>query len=232
MKSLSGRAFGRIFRHHLILFPASALAVFLLYWTLPSGQTSFRLSFATAYVGLALLAVTLSAGPLSVLTKRRNPVSTDLRRDAGIWCGIISIVHVAAGLQVHMQGNILLYFFNDAAGIRGLFPRLDLFGFANYTGLVGVIVISLLLLLSNDYSLRTLKSRRWKSLQRLNYGVFALVVLHGVAYQVIENRQVIYVLLFVIIVLTVLALQITGFTIIRKNKLKASAADACPDRSG
>ena len=40
-----------------------------------------RWSMATAYVGLALLGATLALGPLSVLRRRPNPVSTDLRRD-------------------------------------------------------------------------------------------------------------------------------------------------------
>jgi sulfoxide reductase heme-binding subunit YedZ len=39
---------------------------------------------ATAYVSLALLAATLVTGPINLLRRRPNPVSTDLRRDLGI----------------------------------------------------------------------------------------------------------------------------------------------------
>ncbi|MBA4159583.1 MAG: hypothetical protein H0X65_19215, partial [Gemmatimonadetes bacterium] len=53
----------------------------------------------------------------------------------------------------------------------------------------------LLLALSNDLSLRLLKAGRWKTLQRWNYALFALTVVHGIAYQVIEDRKAGYVVL-------------------------------------
>jgi sulfoxide reductase heme-binding subunit YedZ len=176
---------------------------------------SQRLSLATGYLGLALLGATLVTGALNILRGRPNPVSTDFRRDLGIWCGLISLAHVVFGLQVHM-GNMLLYFFRKA---EGAVPRLDLFGFANYTGLVAALIIILLLALSNDFSLRRLGGRRWKFLQRWNYGVIVLLILHSVAYQFIEERQLPYVILFGAIVVTVLLIQVLGF---RRHRRKGT----------
>lgn len=70
----------------------------------PAGMM-FGLSVATAYAGLLLRAITLLLGPWNVLRGRPNPVSTDVRRDVGIWAGILSLAHVVFGLQVHMRGR-------------------------------------------------------------------------------------------------------------------------------
>ena len=172
---------------------------------------------ATGYVGLALLGATLATGALNVLRNRRNSVSIDLRRDIGIWCGIISLAHVVIGLQVHM-GNMLLYFFREVGETKRLVLRSDLFGFANYTGLIAALVIALLLALSNDASLRLLGSRRWKFLQRWNYAAIFLVVLHSLGYQITENRQLPYLFLFSVIVGAVLIIQFLGF---RRQKRKS-----------
>lgn len=48
----------------------------------------------------------------------------------------------------------------------------------------------MLLAISNDLSLRVLKTKRWKSLQRWTYAAFVLTAAHGIAYQLIEKRHV------------------------------------------
>lgn len=174
---------------------------------------------STAYVSLLLLGMTLLTGPLNVLRKQRNPVSTDLRRDIGIWSGIVGLAHVAIGWQVHM-GNMLLYFFEEEKLTKALSLRADLFGFANYAGLAGGLILVMLLALSNDVSLRKLKASRWKYWQRWNYLFYALVVVHGVSYQVIESRQLPYPLLLAALILPVLAIQLIGFSHYRKNRLE------------
>jgi sulfoxide reductase heme-binding subunit YedZ len=52
-----------------------------------------QLTVATGYVGVGLLAVTLLLGPANLVLRRRNPVSTYLRRDVGIWTAGFSSVH-------------------------------------------------------------------------------------------------------------------------------------------
>lgn len=149
----------------------------------------FRASMATAYVGLALMALTLLLGPANVLRGRPNPLSTDPRRDFGIWAGLVGIAHVVVGLQVHVPGRPWLYFLWPASEAHVLPIRYDFAGIANYTGLAAAVLLVGLLLLSNDRALRRLGPARWKSLQRLNYLAFALVATHGVTYQLIERRS-------------------------------------------
>ena len=55
--------------------------------------------------------------------------------------------------------------------------------FANYAGLGAVLVFVMLLAISNDASLRTLKTSRWKSLQRWTYVAFVLTGAHGIAHR-------------------------------------------------
>lgn len=216
MGFLSKRTTNRVLRHHLILAFFSGTAILVLYFSAQSNDEKFRWSLSTGYVGFALLGATLFTGAFNILLRRRNPISTDLRRDIGIWCGMISLAHVVIGLQVHM-GNMLLYFFWDVGDGKNLYLRTDLFGFANYVGLAAVFIIFLLLSLSNDFSIRRLGSKRWKFLQRSNYGLFLLVVVHSVAYQIIENRKLLYLLLFGVIVSGTSAIQLFGL-LRQKNK--------------
>ncbi len=217
MERLSQRTKHRVLRHHLILALVCGASLFTLYSAAHSDNVKFRCSIATGYVGLALLGATLVTGALNILSNRRNPLSTDLRRDIGIWCGSISLAHVVTGLQVHL-GNMLLYFFREGESKR-LVPRSDLFGFANYTGLIAALIVVLLLALSNDVSLRMLGRKRWKFLQRWNFAVMVLVVLHITAYQILEGRQLQYLFLSSVIIGTALIVQVSAF---RRQKRKAA----------
>src|SRR5262249_12457288 len=150
--------------HHLTLFVLSSTLVTVMTLLIRSEHFSFRLSMATAYVGLSLLGATLLIGPIRVLRGSTAPVvSNDLRRDVGIWAGIVSLSHVVIGLQVHLD-SMVLYFFRQIGPDKHLTLRSDLFGLANYFGLVATLVVALLLSLSNDWSLRHLGAHHWKKL--------------------------------------------------------------------
>jgi len=181
-------------------------------WLLEQDNLRWKVSFTSAYVSLGLMALTLILGPRNVLLARPNPVSTDLRRDVGIWAGIVGLLHVVVGLQVHLRGKMWLYFlFAPDEGHRLPF-RYDLFGMANYTGLAAGLVLILLLALSNDLSLRSLGTSRWKALQRWNYAGAILVVLHSLFYQVIEKRinMPAWLALFGVCVVVTVALQLAA----------------------
>ena len=204
----------RIVRHHLPLAVVTLAALLAVYVLVPSKNPKFRWSMATAYVGLALIGATLALGPLNVLRRRPNPVSSDLRRDVGIWAGVLSIVHFVVGWQVHMKHRYL-YWLREVKDTGALRPRTDLFGFANYTGLVATIIAAVLVALSNDYFLRRLGTTRWKWWQRWNYGLLALVVAHGVAFQVIEKRRIAYVVGFTALLAATAAMQYLGVRAVR-----------------
>jgi len=176
---------------------------------------------ATAYAGLFSLAVSLWLGPWNILRRRPNPVSFDLRRDVGIWTGILAIVHTAIGLTVHLRGRMWMYFFKS---IHPLHLQNTQFGFANFTGLAAALLFLMLLAISNDLSLRALQSNRWKSLQRWTYVAFGLTAAHGIAYQLIEKRYAPWVLVFALILAAVAAGQILGFVQVQR-RMKPSQRD-------
>src|SRR5258707_12526712 len=132
------RRFGR----HFVLVSVAFAIVCLAYAATPPPDVRHRLSMGTAYAGLFFLAVSLWLGPWNVLRRRPNPVSYDLRRDVGIWTGILAIVHTAIGLTVHLRGRMWMYFFKRLHPLRLQDTQ---FGFANFTGL-GVALLFLMLL--------------------------------------------------------------------------------------
>lgn len=190
-------------RRHVLLGAGSFAAIALVFGIIPSDDPIFQASMATAYVALGLLAVTLAFGPVASLRGRRYPVSTDIRRDYGIWSAIVALVHVVVGLQVHLRGKMHEYFVQQL-GVVPL-PRADAFGVANYAGAVAGLILVALLVTSNDMSLRRLGTDRWRTVHALASWGLVLTLLHGAVYQAVEKRAWSFVLAF-----AVLAFATTG----------------------
>jgi methionine sulfoxide reductase heme-binding subunit len=212
---------GRTARNAGILAVASVVYFGVLEATSDSRQVMYRLSMATGYASVALIAWAMLIGPWRVRGGRSAPVSTDLRRDAGIWGALFGIAHVVTGLQVHMAGDFLKYFlYRDAK--HAIPVRYDLFGFANWTGLAATLLLLLLLAISNDVSLRALGSKRWKRWQRWTYPTAVLIVAHTLAYQLPSKNHTAWIAAFVLVTAVVLALQLYG----RQRVLAREAARA------
>jgi sulfoxide reductase heme-binding subunit YedZ len=208
---------GRVTRH-LVLFLASCVTGAAFYLALAPDRLIWWLSMSSAYGSLVLLALSLMIGPWNRLRGRPNPVSGYLRRDVGIWAGILGIVHVIAGLQVHFAGRMWLYFV-PSPDQPSRFPfRTDAFGLTNYAGLAATLILLLLLVLSNDASLRAIGTKRWKSLQRWNYAGAALVVAHGAVYQILETRAAGFVGACAAIVIAALAMQLAAYRTVKAGK--------------
>lgn len=184
-------------------------------------------SFATAYAGLVLLAATLLTGPLNVMRRRPNPVSTDLRRDLGISAAVLACIHTVLGLQVHMRHRWEYFLKATPEGTpNGL--RFDTFGFANDTGLIATILLVVLLAISNDRALARLGKHTWKMWQRSSYVIAVLVIAHGFAYQKLESRAIGGVVVVLAITIVVTVLQLLG----RRRWLAWPNARHAPDSSG
>jgi sulfoxide reductase heme-binding subunit YedZ len=199
----------RLLRHQLPLFFISLGAVLLIIAFRKSPDLISNISISTAYTGLALLAATLAISPLQKILNRPNPVSTDFRRDLGFWAAVVSLAHVVFGLQVHMRGRMWLLFLDK--GMDFPYLRFDLFGAANYSGLIAAFILAMLFAISNDRALNALGWKKWRRLQRWNYALFILVILHGVLYQVIEKRVPPYTYIFAAIGLIVVIIRLAGF---------------------
>ncbi len=195
--------------NHLFLSVISVGATVGLYFglTIPYPSESgwiFRWSLSTAYVAAVLLAATLTIGAWNVFRRGSSPLSIDLRRDVGIWCGLLAIAHTLVGLNVHMK-NWTQYFVDDAGS-----PRTDFFGLANYLGVLAAVIVIALLATSNDLSLKILKSRSWKRVQRWSYVFAALTAIHALLYVAVEKRFVPYLFILAGLIAWVLAVQFAG----------------------
>jgi len=179
---MSPRLRRRLWRHHLPLALLSAATIGVLYVTRPYPDVITRLSFSTAWPALVLLTVTLLIGPWRSLRGRPPTLSVDLRRDIGIWGGIVGVAHAIIGQCVHLRGRPWLYYVYEKTQEHLVPLRHDMFGFSNDTGLVAGLMLLALLVTSNDASLRKMGQPGWKSLQRWNYVCFGLTVLHTFGY--------------------------------------------------
>jgi sulfoxide reductase heme-binding subunit YedZ len=183
-----------------------------------------RLTVATGYIATGLLSFTLLIGPANLLLRRRNPVSSYLRRDAGMWTAAFSVVHVIVGLQVHSNGQIsgfLTYFFG-----RDGSPLLNSFGLANWVGLAATVIVAGLLTISSDLALRTLRAGRWKLLQRLNYALFALVVAHAFFYGALLRMASPFTVMLSVSVIAVLTGQTVGIWLWHRRHAPKAAMTA------
>jgi sulfoxide reductase heme-binding subunit YedZ len=187
------------------------------------GLNTRRFTVATGYLATGLLALTLLIGPANLLLGRRNPLSSYLRRDVGMWTAIVSVVHVLYGLQVHGRLRDALDYFVADGG-----PLTNSFGLGNWTGLAATVIVVGLLALSSDVALRNLKARPWKRLQRLNYALFALVIAHAFFYGAIVRTTSPYTLLLLLSVLVVLVGQTVGVWRWRRRHTRASASHERP----
>lgn len=186
-----------------------------------------RFTVATGYVATGFLALTLLIGPVQLLFRRRNPVSSYLRRDAGTWTAIFSVIHVIYGLQVHGRlRNFLNYFVSDGS------PLTNSFGLANWTGLAATVIVVGLLALSSDLALRKLKARSWKRLQRLNYALFGLVIAHAFFYGALLRTNSPYTLLLLLSVITVFVGQAVGVWLWRRRRARAPASHSGRQSAG
>jgi len=204
-------------RRNLALGALVIVALAAIVAALPIKDALTLASMSTAYVATALLLACLMVGPLNVLRRRPNPVSTHLRRDLGVWGGALALAHLAVGLNVHLRGRPWLYFIYGPDQPHRVPIRHDLFGFANYTGLASGMVFVVLLAISNDRALRRLGTTRWKSWQRWNYAATALLVAHGVAFQTIEKRTIGVVIVCLAALVLTVGLQLAAFSMVRRG---------------
>ena len=172
-------------RRNSVLAFSSLVGLVGLAALVPVSGLLHRWGVASAYTALAFLAATLLVGPWNVLTGRRNPVSSDLRRDLGLWSAWHALVHTSFGLYLH--GAPLTNFVRMFGTPPRLDLRMDAVGLANHAGLVALGLLALLSFVSNDRALTRLKARGWKRLQRWVYLVFALTLAHGLVYLLVQG---------------------------------------------
>ncbi len=182
----------------------------------PHAGLNYLLTVGMGYLSLLLTVISLVIGPLDLLRRRANPVNIDLRRDVGIWAGLTGLVHVICAFQVRMGGSIVLFFLRPSP--TGYRLDFSLFGLSNDLGALATLILVALLVTSNTLSLRQLKGKRWKTLQRFNYALFPLVAAHTFLYQIVSSRQKPFVAAAIVLVIVTLAAQVVGLWLYRRRR--------------
>ncbi len=81
----------------------------------------------------------------------------------------------------------------------------------------GIVIVVGLLVLSTDRSLRELKAKRWKDLQRLNYTLFALVLVHALFYGALRRPASPFTIVLIVTVVAVLVSQALGIRLWKRR---------------
>ena len=138
----------------------------------------------------------------------------------------VGLFHVVFGQCVHLRGRPWLYYIYENWQQKHFLPmRHDLFGLANYTGLLAAFVLLALLATSNDAALRKLSTPGWKQLQRWNYACFGLTAIHTLTYQTgIESQTFGFVAIAVLCALITIILQFVGLR--RRRYVQANSKAA------
>ncbi len=189
-----------------------------LFFLVPADRLHDAASITTAYASLAFLTVALTIGPLNVLRHYPNPTNLYLRRDVGIWAALLGFVHMVLAIGVSMSDSYLDEFVYVVADPLSESMRYALFTAGSVLGFVAALILLLLISLSNDFSLRRLGVRRWKRLHRSSYLGFLFIVVHGVAYQILERRHPALVLAFVGLVSAAVLCQMRAYWVRRSNQ--------------
>ncbi|HEY3992328.1 MAG TPA: ferric reductase-like transmembrane domain-containing protein [Ktedonobacteraceae bacterium] len=205
---------------HLLLASMLSVLDILVTSLFPAGKQGEILLILLGYLSLFLLGVTLLIGPLNLLRQRRNPVNIDLRRDVGIWAGITGCLHVLLVLRGSLPGNqILLYFLRRDQG--GYAPLLSAYGLSNDAGLFATLFLLLLLALSNTLTLRLLKGKRWKWLQRSTYFLVLLALAHTFGFQYLNLRGPLWIGVVISLSMLVLVCQGWGIALMLARRKRA-----------
>jgi len=171
-----------------------------------------RMSLVSAWLCLVFFCGTLLIGPKTMLSGKPVPVNILLRRDLGIWTALTGITHFWLGTAFSMNQDYMGRFVSDELTESWFFWG-SIWGFV--TGLLCLI----LLLASNNKFLRRVGATWWKRVQRLAYPTFVLTVVHGVYFQLLENRGW---FLWGMLALAVIVLAGQGIGVIQFRKQKSS----------
>jgi sulfoxide reductase heme-binding subunit YedZ len=121
------------------------------------------------------------------------------------------------GQNVHLRRRPWLYYIYGPTEHKSFPIRHDLFGFANYTGALSILVLIALLATSNDHFLGAFGTPRWKQLQRWNYAAFGAAAIHSTAFQAVEKQKLPYVSVVLVCIAITIAMQTAGILKRRSN---------------
>jgi len=141
-----------------------------------------RMSLWSGWLCVLLFAATLMVGPWTLHGNVKPATNILLRRDLGIWAAVTGLIHFALGTAFSMNPEYISRFVVDELGQSRFF-------WGSIWGTVAGLLVLILLVISNNRLLAKLGAVWWKRLQRLAYPAFLITVIHGVYFQLLEQRS-------------------------------------------
>lgn len=139
---------------------------------------------------LVLLALTLSLGPLATLFKGARSW-LQWRRQTGIWTMVCALAHVAIILHAWVEWHLIRLFGFEFSPMFGRYiMHQQGFGLANVAGILALVFGLMLLLTSNDRSVRWLTPSVWQYLHRGAVLFWWLAIVHIGYFLFIHNLDV------------------------------------------
>ena len=178
-----------------------------------------RLSIVSGYVCLFLLGVALLIGPAHVFRNRIPPVNSYIRRDIGIWAALNGLLHFYLANVLSMNYEYLGIYVESAAAPPAREIRSMLYSWGTILGYVIAVLFIILLVLSNDRMLRIVGLKWWKRIQRASYFGFFFTCAHAFAFQVLESREVFWIVVVVLVTLLVVFGQGIGVVFTKRRRM-------------
>ena len=135
-------------------------------------------------VSLLYLSIIMLLGALSKLIKVNKLLIW--RRELGIWTGVTGIVHVLIILEGWVEWQLFRFFF-VFSGFTGDWVLHPGFALGNILGIVALVYALILMLTSNDFSLKWMGNKTWSYVQSKTHIFYVLVVLHTAYFLFLHN---------------------------------------------
>jgi DMSO/TMAO reductase YedYZ heme-binding membrane subunit len=185
------------------------------------GPAGDQLSIVSAYLCLFLLGAALLIGPLNVFRNGKTLGNSYFRRDVGIWAALNGLLHFYLANVLSMSYEYLAVFVEGSTLPPSPEVRSQLYIWGTILGYVIAVLFIVLLGLSNDRILRKVGVIGWKRLQRLSYAGFIFTCAHAFAFQILESREMLWIMVVSFVTLLVLIGQGYGFAAIKRLAKRA-----------
>jgi sulfoxide reductase heme-binding subunit YedZ len=186
----------------------------------PSAAAADRLSIVSAYLCLVLLGAALLIGPMHAFRKGRPLANSYIRRDIGIWAALSGLMHFYLANVLAMNYEYLGIYVENAPVPPSAEIRRELYSWGVILGYVIAVLFIVLLALSNDWIVQKVGLKWWKRIQRVSYLGFLFTSAHAFAFQALESREVLWIIVVLLITLLVLFGQASGIASVKKGRAK------------
>ena len=219
----------RRLRHHAALIAITGVSLGTSVVIGLDGTAADQLSIVSAYLCLFLLGAALLIGPLHAFRTGKPLGNSSIRRDIGIWAALNGLLHFYLANVLAMNYEYLGVFVNNAAVPPSPEIRSELYSWGTRLGYAIAVLFIILLVLSNDWMVRTVGLKWWKRIQRFSYLVFLFTCIHAFAFQVLESREARWIVVVSLVTMMVLIGQSFGFASIKNSRMARAPKAAQTD---